>query len=45
MTRAVDLEAIGAFLAEPRNAIVKQYKASMKLDDVELIFEDELYIM
>ena len=26
---------------EPRNSILKQYQASLKLDDVELVFEDE----
>ncbi len=28
-------------LTEPRNALVKQYKALMAMDDVELVFEDE----
>ena len=26
---------------EPRNSILKQYKASLQLDDVDLVFEDE----
>jgi len=28
-------------ITEPKNSVVKQYKASMKLDDVELEFEEE----
>jgi ATP-dependent Clp protease ATP-binding subunit ClpX len=37
----LSLAVLKRIITEPRNAIVKQYKASMKLDDVELIFEDE----
>jgi ATP-dependent Clp protease ATP-binding subunit ClpX len=35
---ADDLERI---LTEPRNSILKQFTASLKLDDVDLVFEDE----
>ena len=28
-------------LTEPKNAIIKQYQKMLKLDDVELIFEDD----
>ena len=28
-------------VTEPRNSILKQYQASLKLDDVDLVFEDE----
>jgi ATP-dependent Clp protease ATP-binding subunit ClpX len=28
-------------IQEPRNSILKQYKASLQLDDVDLVFEDE----
>jgi ATP-dependent Clp protease ATP-binding subunit ClpX len=35
------LEALKRIITEPRNAIVKQYQASMKLDDVELVFEEK----
>ncbi len=28
-------------IQEPRNSILKQYKASLELDDVDLVFEDE----
>jgi ATP-dependent Clp protease ATP-binding subunit ClpX len=28
-------------VTEPRNSILKQYQASLKLDDVELVFEEE----
>jgi len=37
----LSLEVLKRIITEPRNAIVKQYKASMTLDDVELVFEDE----
>ncbi len=36
----LDEEALVRILKEPRNSVVKQYQASLKLDDVELIFED-----
>jgi ATP-dependent Clp protease ATP-binding subunit ClpX len=28
-------------ITEPKNAIIRQYKASLKMDDVDLVFEDE----
>ena len=37
----LDAGALREIITAPRNAIVKQYKASLKLEDVELIFEDE----
>lgn len=37
----LDTEALVRVLTEPRNAIVKQYKKIMKMDDVELVFEEE----
>lgn len=36
----LDEEALVRILKEPRNSVIKQYQASLKLDDVELIFED-----
>lgn len=36
----LDEEALVRILKEPRNSVVKQYQASLKLDNVELIFED-----
>jgi len=37
----LSLDVLKRIITEPRNAIVKQYQASMKLDDVELVFQDE----
>jgi len=34
-------EDLVRILCEPKNAIVKQYKALLAMDDVELVFEDE----
>ena len=34
-------DALRRIITEPHNAIIKQYQASLKLDDVELDFEDE----
>jgi ATP-dependent Clp protease ATP-binding subunit ClpX len=34
------LEALKSIITEPKNAIVKQYQASLKLDNVELVFEE-----
>ena len=34
-------EDLVRILTEPRNALVRQYKALMAMDDVELIFDDE----
>jgi ATP-dependent Clp protease ATP-binding subunit ClpX len=36
----LDLEALKRIITEPRNAIIKQYQAAMKLDNVELVFEE-----
>ena len=36
----LDEESLVRILKEPRNSVVKQYQASLKLDDVELSFED-----
>lgn len=37
----LDEEALVEILTKPKNALVKQYKELLKLDDVELEFEDE----
>ncbi len=37
----LDKEALVRILTEPKNALVKQYKELFKMDDVELIFEEE----
>lgn len=37
----LDEEALVEILTKPKNALVKQYKALLKLDDVELEFDDE----
>ena len=34
------VESLRRIMIEPKNSIVKQYQASLKLDDVELIFDD-----
>ncbi|MGF7109547.1 ATP-dependent Clp protease ATP-binding subunit ClpX [Treponema pedis] len=34
-------EDLKRILVEPKNALIKQYKAALKLDDVDLNFEDE----
>jgi len=36
----LDASALRRILAEPHNAIIKQYQASFKLDEVELEFEE-----
>jgi ATP-dependent Clp protease ATP-binding subunit ClpX len=36
-------EALIAILTEPKNAIAKQYMQLFKMDDMELVFEDEAY--
>ena len=38
---ALDEEALVRILTEPRNALVKQYKKLMELDQVELVFDDD----
>jgi len=37
----LDTDALKRILTEPKNAIVKQYKKLLKIDDVELEFTDE----
>ncbi len=37
----LDKTALKRILTEPKNAIIKQYKKLFKMDDVDLIFEDE----
>ncbi len=39
--RDLTKEDLVRIVREPRNSIIKQYQASLKLDDVELSFEDE----
>ena len=36
----LSVESLKRIITEPRNSVVKQYTASFKMDDVELIFED-----
>ncbi len=36
----LDMETLKRIITEPRNAIVKQYQASLKLDNVDLEFEE-----
>ncbi|MBN2533874.1 MAG: ATP-dependent Clp protease ATP-binding subunit ClpX [Spirochaetales bacterium] len=36
----LNLDALKRIITEPRNSVVKQYQESLKLDDVELVFED-----
>ncbi len=38
---ALDVEALVRILAEPKNAILKQYTELFRLDDVELVFTDD----
>jgi ATP-dependent Clp protease ATP-binding subunit ClpX len=37
----LSVESLKRIIVEPRNSVVKQYQASLELDDVELIFERE----
>jgi ATP-dependent Clp protease ATP-binding subunit ClpX len=37
----LDREILKRIIKEPRNAIVKQYQASLKLDGVDLVFEEK----
>jgi len=39
--QALDKDALVRIMTEPKNAIVKQYQALFRMDNVELIFEDE----
>ncbi len=36
----LDIDALTRILKEPKNSVVKQYQLAMKLDHVELVFED-----
>ncbi|MBZ0188665.1 MAG: ATP-dependent protease ATP-binding subunit ClpX [Candidatus Obscuribacterales bacterium] len=38
---ALDAEALVRILVEPKNALIKQYKQLLELDDVSLSFDDE----
>ena len=38
----LDREALIKIVSEPKNALVKQYKKLFEIDDVELVFEDEV---
>jgi ATP-dependent Clp protease ATP-binding subunit ClpX len=37
----LDFDALRRIITEPHNAILKQYQASFKLDNVDLVFEDK----
>jgi ATP-dependent Clp protease ATP-binding subunit ClpX len=37
----LDEKALVEILTKPKNALVKQYRKMLELDDVELVFEDE----
>jgi ATP-dependent Clp protease ATP-binding subunit ClpX len=37
----LSMEDLKHILTKPRNAIVRQYQASMSMDDVDLVFDDE----
>ncbi|MEG0163411.1 MAG: ATP-dependent Clp protease ATP-binding subunit ClpX, partial [Mucinivorans sp.] len=39
--KPLDREALLRILTEPRNAIIKQYKALLAMDDVKLIFDKD----
>jgi len=39
----LDREALHRILTEPKNSLIKQYKALFHLDKIELSFEDETY--
>ncbi len=39
----LDRESLKKILTEPKNAIVKQYKALFEIDEMELSFEDEVF--
>jgi ATP-dependent Clp protease ATP-binding subunit ClpX len=36
----LDVESLTRILREPRNSVIKQYQLALKLDNVELLFED-----
>jgi len=35
------LEDLKRIITEPKNSVIKQYQASLEIDDVDLVFEDE----
>ncbi len=37
----LEKEDLRRIITEPRNSIIRQYQASLELDDVELVFEDD----
>ena len=37
----LSVDSLKRIIVEPRNSVVKQYQASLKLDDVELVFEEQ----
>ena len=37
----LSVESLKRIIVEPRNSVVKQYQASLELDDVDLVFEEE----
>ena len=38
----LDREALRQILTEPKNSIIKQYTKLFKMDDIELVFDDEV---
>ena len=40
----LDTDALTSILTEPKNALVKQYKRMLELDDVELEFDDDALV-
>ncbi|TVR02757.1 MAG: ATP-dependent Clp protease ATP-binding subunit ClpX [Spirochaetaceae bacterium] len=39
--RDLDVDDLVRIVREPRNSIIRQYEASLKLDDVDIVFEDD----
>jgi ATP-dependent Clp protease ATP-binding subunit ClpX len=42
--QSLDKDALISVLTEPRNALVKQYQALFRMDDVELVFTDDAMV-
>jgi ATP-dependent Clp protease ATP-binding subunit ClpX len=40
----LDLQTLKRIVTEPKNAVTKQYQASMRLDDVDLYFDEEAVV-
>src|SRR5699024_49189 len=40
----LDADALTSILTEPKNALVKQYRRMLELDDVELEFDEEALV-